>query len=186
MTSITRDATLTEVAALVSDALDKAGIVATLSGGAAVAIYTENAYQSKGLDFVTSAMVTDLAEALQPLGFIHAGSPTLATFEHPLVEWFIEFPPSPLTFGQLHVDPAECRLIDLSVGQLRIITPTHSVMDRLAAAIHWHDPQSRELAILVAVSQDVDWIALKAWFEAEGERSSEYERFREAVAARSG
>ncbi len=43
---------LTELAAIVSDALQRVGIVATLSGGAAVSIYTENRYQSEDLDFV--------------------------------------------------------------------------------------------------------------------------------------
>jgi hypothetical protein len=140
MSSITRESTLLEVAAIVSDALQKAGIAATLSGGSAVSIYTENAYQSRDLDFV------------------------MAT---------------------LYVDPKDCAVIDLSVGQLRIITPTQSVMDRLAAAYAWTDAQSRELAILVAANQVVDWNALKLWFTDEGESDAEFERFRNAVKAAS-
>jgi hypothetical protein len=57
MTKINRDSTLSDVAAIVSDALQEAGIAATLSGGAAVSIYSNNEYQSKDLDFVTAAMV---------------------------------------------------------------------------------------------------------------------------------
>jgi hypothetical protein len=41
MTGITENTTLVEFAALVSEALEDAGIIATLFGGAAVSIYTE-------------------------------------------------------------------------------------------------------------------------------------------------
>ncbi len=47
--------TIGELAAYVSQTLDAAGIKATLSGGAAVSIYTENEYESNDLDFVTAA-----------------------------------------------------------------------------------------------------------------------------------
>ena len=181
MTGITRESTLLEVAALVSDALQTAGIAATLSGGSAVSIYTENAYQSRDLDFVTAALIEDLIPALALLGFQHTGKTRLSQFEHPLIEWYLEFPASPLSFGDLYVDHKDCAVIDLAVGQLRIITPTQSVMDRLAAAFAWKDPQSREQAILVATSQVVDWDALKMWFTNEGESDAELERFRNAV-----
>ena len=42
---------------------------------------------------------------------------------------YVEFPPSPLSFGHLHVNPEDCAVIELPVGKLRIITPTQSVMD---------------------------------------------------------
>jgi hypothetical protein len=45
MPSISEKTTLIELAAIVSDALENAGIIATLSGGAAVSIYTDNRYQ---------------------------------------------------------------------------------------------------------------------------------------------
>jgi len=56
---ITKKTTLIELAAIVSDALENAGITATLSGGAAVSIYTDNRYESFDLDFVTAALVKD-------------------------------------------------------------------------------------------------------------------------------
>ena len=60
---ITETTTLTELAAIVSDVLEREGIVATLSGGAAVSIYTDNRYVSEDLDFVTVALVKDLRMA---------------------------------------------------------------------------------------------------------------------------
>ena len=184
MPDITARSTVAEVAAIVSDALDAAGIVATLSGGGAVTIYSENAYLSRDLDFVTSAMIAELKPVLEGLGFEHTGVPRLSQFTHPKVEWYVEFPPSPLTFGNLYVNPEDCAVIELAVGKLRIITSTQSVMDRLAAAYAWNDPQSRDQAILVAVNQDIDWEMLEAWFENEGVSNQEYQRFKDAVSRR--
>ncbi len=184
MPEITEHSTLEEVAAIVSDALDKAGITATLSGGSAVTIYSDNAYLSRDLDFVSSAMIGDLKPVLGRLGFEHTGVPRLSQFEHPEVEWYVEFPPSPLTFGHLQVNPEDCAVIDLAVGKLRIITPTQSVMDRLAAVYAWKDEQSRDQAILVAANQDIDWGALELWFENEGESKQAFRQFKDAVRRR--
>ena len=85
---------LVELAAIVSEALENAGITATLSGGAAVTIYSDNKYQSVDLDFVTAALVDDLTAALEPLGFVRAGRPRLSVFEHPKAKWYLEFPPA--------------------------------------------------------------------------------------------
>jgi len=74
--------------------------------------------------------------------------------------------------------------MELSVGKLRIITPTQSVMDRLAAAFAWKDVQSRDQAILVAANQDIDWKALELWFADEGVSDEQFARFRESVRAR--
>lgn len=178
---IKKNSSMVEVAAIVSDALEKAKIKATLSGGAAVTIYSDNAYLSKDLDFVTAALLEVLKPVMESLGFQHTGTPRLSQFDHPDVEWFVEFPPSPLAFGSLQVDHKDCGIIKLDVGELRIITPTHSVMDRLAAAIHWNDQQSHTQAILVAANNNVDWDAIRKWFLGEGESASEYERFRRLV-----
>jgi len=170
MVAITESTTLIELAAIVSDALGNAEIIATLSGGAAVAIYTENQYKSEDLDFVTVSLVDDLEIALSPLGFIRTGQPRLSVFEHPATRWYIEFPPAPLSFGNTYIDPSNCALIDTSAGTLRIITPTHSVMDRLIAATSWHEPQSLEQALLVTHHQyqKIDWAELDIWVNSEG------------------
>lgn len=181
MPNITAHSTVAEVAAIVSDALDAAGITATLSGGSAVTIYSDNAYLSRDLDFVTSAMIADLKPVLEKLGFENTGVPRLSQFSHPAVEWYLEFPPSPLTFGHLHVNPSDCAVLEFPVGKLRIITPTQCVMDRLAAAYSWKDEQSRDQALLVALKQDIDWPALKTWFANEGESEHEFQRFKDAV-----
>ncbi|MHC4307409.1 MAG: hypothetical protein ACYSR7_02150, partial [Planctomycetota bacterium] len=162
---ITEATTLAELAAIVSGALEREGIVATLSGGSAVSIYSDNRYVSEDLDFVTVALLEDLRLALEPLGFKHTGSPRLSVFEHPKTRWYLEFPPAPLSFGGTYVDPSRCALVDAGLGKLRIITPTQSVMDRLIAAAVWNEAQSLEQALLVAEHQrdNIEWEELDQW-----------------------
>jgi len=145
------------------------GVTATLAGGAAVSIYSENKYQSKDLDFVTSAHVENLKVALAKIGFQHTGKPRLSVFEHDHTDWYLEFPPGPLAFGNYYMDTAECELIETGFGKLRVISPTHSVMDRLTAAVAWDDKPSLEQAVLVAesVPRRIDWEQLATWVEAE-------------------
>ena len=51
MAAISGDTSVEELAAIISQTLEAAGIIATLSGGSAVSVYTDNAYQSHDLDF---------------------------------------------------------------------------------------------------------------------------------------
>jgi hypothetical protein len=166
---ITERTNLTELAAIISEALERNKIIATLSGGAAVSIYSKNKYQSADLDFVTSALVNEIKEALEPLGFKHSGNPRLSVFEHPATVWYVEFPPAPLGFGGTYVNPSNCALIKTNFGNLRIITPTQSVMDRLIAAAAWNEPQSLEQALLVVAHQidKIDWDELDRWVKNE-------------------
>jgi hypothetical protein len=177
---------LVQLAAVVSEALTEAGIVATLSGGSVVTIYTDNEFLSKDLDFVTASMLDELGPVMEELGFEHTGTPRLSVFTHPLVEWYVEFVPAPLTFGNLFANPAECATIETHAGKLRIISATQCVMDRLAADFAWGDPQSRAQAIRVAVSNDIDWAALRSWFVGEGKSEGEFEQFETAVARARG
>lgn len=169
MPPINRHTSLAELAATVSDALEAAGIVATLSGGAAVSLYSENRYKSSDLDFVTTALRDEIEAALAPLGFVHTGTPRLSVFEHPDVDWYLEFPAGPLTFGSTYVDVAQCIRLPTPAGEIRIITPTHSVMDRLSAAAFWHDAQALAQAKLVATHQAdlIDWPEIDRWVLAE-------------------
>lgn len=170
MSRITSETSLLELAALVSEALEAAGIVATLSGGSAVSAYTENSYESADLDFVTAALREALEPVLQPLGFVAAKNPRLSVFEHPDIKWYLEFPPAPLAFGGHYVDESQCARLSTPYGKVRIITSTHSVMDRLIAAAVWHEAQSLDQAILVATHnlESIDWRELDEWVTSEG------------------
>lgn len=166
MVKVTVDTTLEELATLVSEALADAGISAILSGGGAVSLYSDNEYESVDLDFVTSARLEAIAEAIAPLGFHRVGK--ARHFEHPHTAWYLEFPPGPLGFGETTVSEQDAATISTSFGTLRIITATQCVMDRLAAYAHWRDLQAYDQALMVARRQDVDWQALRDWARDEG------------------
>lgn len=158
--------TVTELAALVSQTLEAAGIKATLSGGGAVSIYTENEYESEDLDFVTSERRDALALALHPLGFTWADD--RRHFAHPRTALFLEFPPAPLQFGNKVIQHDDVPRLRTAWGLLRVITPTQCVMDRLAAYWHWNDRQSWDQAVMVARHRKVDYRTLTAYAQDEG------------------
>ena len=179
MAEITSDTSLEELAAMISQALESAGIVATLSGGAAVSIYTNNRYQSEDLDFVSSAAAGKLAKAVETLGFVPTEAQRL--FAHPQTPWLLVFPAGPLGFGEKIVNASGIQPIETAVGPLRVITPTYCVMDRLAAFVHWRDRQCYDQAVWVAQSQVIDWAELETWATNEGMPEDEWLIFWESV-----
>ena len=183
MSEIRPETSLQQRAVLISEALEQAGIVATLSGGGAVSIYTQNRYQSHDLDFVTSAAPRQLTAVVEALGFIPSSSKRL--YEHPQTQWLLEFPAGPLGFGHLVVDPRSLELLQTPWGALRVITPTLCVMDRLAAYCHWNDRQCWDQALLVACSNTVDMEQLRHWAEQGGLGPDQWQRFRAEVTRRS-
>ncbi len=167
-----------ELAVLVSKALEDAGITATLVGGAAVSIHSENEYKSMDLDFATAAMRESLTMALEPLGFQLAKDKR--HFVHPGTEYFIEFPPSPLEFGNRMVQHADIPRLETEWGPLRVITPTLCVMDRLAAYWHWNDRQSWDQALMVARHSEVDFDDLERFAQEEGVDLADIAKLRSA------
>lgn len=176
MTAITEATTLLELAVMISEALATAGITATLSGGAAVSIHSQNRYQSKDLDFATAASHQDLAGVVMSLGFTPSSAQRL--FEHPATQWLVEFPPSPLGFGNLEVDHRDIPILSTPFGELRVITPQLTVMDRLACYWYHQDPQCWRQAILIARAHELDWDALDAWAINEGQPREEILRLK--------
>jgi hypothetical protein len=158
---------ITDLAALVSQTLENAGITAVLSGGAAVMAYTSNQYASRDLDFVTSASLEDLEKAISPLGFSRRHRTRY--FQHPNTEFFVEFPAGPLTVGNELV--RSWGRISTQYGNLHILTPTQVVKDRLAAYFHWNDRQALDQATWVAKSNDVDMEDVTTWAQQEDART---------------
>lgn len=175
MSKITAESPLQEIAVLVSEALEKAGIPAVLSGGGAVAQYSENEYMTTDLDFITVERNKVIAPVVAKLGF----SPRGKEFHHPDSRFFLEFPPGPLSFGDRYVDSSETTTIKTRWGSLRVITPTHSVMDRLAWFAHSNDPQARTQAVMVARRQDVNWDEVYEWAANEGVNRAEIDNIRD-------
>jgi hypothetical protein len=163
---VNRDTSLEELAALISQALERFGIRATLSGGGAVSIYSDNRYESYDLDFITSERNTVIAKAIEPLGFRYEAG--MRDFHHPDSEYYVEFPPGPLAFGESTVPDDAAAMLETAFGPLRIVTPTQCVMDRLASYVAWNDNQAFDQAVMVARRHHLDWLELLEWSEREG------------------
>ena len=157
---------------IVCDRLSKAGISAFLSGGAVVTIYSENEYQSYDLDFVSHGDFKKITEVMTSLGFTREKG---RHFIHPHSEFFVEFPGTAATVGDEPIQ--EFEEIRTKAGVLRLLTPTHCVMDRLSAFYHWKDEQSLEQALLVAKAKSVSLQRVREWSAREGmnEKYREFE-----------
>jgi len=159
---LTADSAVEVVAALVSETLQAHGIVAVLSGGAVVSIYTENEFQSHDLDYISSETVGRISAAMQSIGFVRERG---RHFHHPATAFVVEFPAGPLMVGDQMVHRhAE---LETSYGVIRLLTPTDAVKDRLSAFFHWQDRQALEQALAICRRQPVDEADLARWAKAE-------------------
>lgn len=163
--------TQAELGAFVQSHLRDKGISLVLSGDAAVSIYSGGRYVSLDLDLVNvySSRFSLIRRAMQEIGFEERAR----YFKHPDSQFFVEFPPGPLTIGDEPVRQIE--EIELPTGTLRVISPTDCVKDRLAAYYHWEDRQSLEQAILVSEESDIDLDDIKRWSNKEG-KLADFER----------
>lgn len=166
MKEIARTTTLKDLAVMVAVTLQSNDIDAVLVGGAAVSLYSDNVYQTYDLDYVTRHTEAALSAALQPLGFIR--SPGSRHWIHPETDFMIEFPGDSLSFGETDMPFSSATTLSLSSGSIRVITPTQSVMDRLAAFTHWNDRQSLEQAKMISADNSIDWVLLHQWALTEG------------------
>jgi hypothetical protein len=162
--AITSKTSIEELAALVSQALAEAGLNAVLSGGAAVSIYTRNAYESGDLDFISNESMAAIQPVVEKLGFKREGR----SFVHDKAIYFLEFPPGPLAIGDQLIRENETATRETDRGTIRLLSPTQCVMDRLAAFFHWNDLQSLDQAVLVARNQKVSLKTIEAWAAKEG------------------
>lgn len=165
---------LGELAAFIDTHLRDNGINVVLSGGASVSIYSDHQYVSKDLDFIGRFSIDHkkVESAMLEIGFERQGR----YYHHPETSFFAEFISGPPTVGQ---DPiSEIHEVELGTGIVRVISPTDSVKDRLAAFYHWGDKQSLEQALLISKSNDIDIKNVELWSIREGKKTEfgEYER----------
>jgi len=161
-----------EIGALVVSHLKKVGIPVVLSGGAVVSIYSHAKYVSKDLDLVDIYFhkKSKIMDAMSEIGFVEYGR----YFKHPDSEFFIEFPPGPLSVGAEPI--REIIQKEYTTGVLMLISPTECVKDRLSAYYHWNDQQSLDQAVLVAANQDINLNEVRRWSEQES-KLAEYNIF---------
>ncbi|MBW8890386.1 MAG: hypothetical protein JF616_21745 [Fibrobacteres bacterium] len=145
--------------------LKKAGIDVTLSGGACVSIYTDNAYQSGDLDFIRQLHdgFEKVSSVMEGLGFEREGR----HFTHPDSGFFVEFPPPPISVGNEPPRSIVENVLKTDLGEMpvKMLSPTDCVKDRLCGYFYWNDLQCLEQAMMVAVArgEDLDMKELKRW-----------------------
>ncbi len=163
MKKITATVTIKDLAVIVSEHLRSKGLQATLVGGAAVTIYSNNEYQSRDLDFISPNDHQDLVIAMKELGFEREGK----NFFHPKCPFSVEFPSGPLAIGNEIPVKAEGEIVTKN-GKIKILSPTQSVMDRLAWFYHYNDRQCLDQALAVAKNHQVSLDKIKKLSEGEG------------------
>lgn len=160
--------TLPELAQYTYQGLKRENINVTLSGGACVSIYTHNAYQSIDLDFIRdlTTSIEEVATVMKGLGFKREGR----KFTHLQSEFYVEFPPPPLTVGEEPPRQLIEKELRTALGNLavKMLSPTDCVKDRLCAYFHWNDLQSLDQAIMVCRNQEIDLPEVERWALHEG------------------
>lgn len=173
-----RTRTLRSVGIEVGDALRRAGIYAVLTGGACATFHSRGACHSIDLDFVLAGEVSrfQLDDAMGQLGFKRHRD----RYVHPNHPYFVEFPRGPLAIG----DDVGIRPMLMRSGRqiVRMLSPTDSCRDRLAAFYHWNDRQSLRAAVLIAARNRVVMERIRRW-SAREDASEKFAEFRAAVQA---
>ncbi len=128
-----------------------------------VSIYSNNAYESFDLDFVSEAPSLLIDQAMKELGFRKRGG---RHYVHPMSRYYVEFVDGPAGIGNAWVTRHATRRT--RHGRLDLYDPTQCVMDRLAAWFHWGDAQGLEQALLVARRKVVRLTEIRRWAKGEG------------------
>lgn len=102
---------------------------------------------------------------MKELGFERKGR----DYHHLKTPYFVEFISGPPSVGQDSIE--EIQEVKMATGIIRIISPTDSVKDRLAAFYHWGDLQCLEQAIMVSRSQIIDIDKVESWSIREGKKA---------------
>jgi hypothetical protein len=167
------DMTQAELGAYVQSHLGANGIDVVLSGGAVVAIYTTGRYVTRDLDLVNrySARRSAIRAVMEELRFREEER----HFRHPDSDFFVEFPPGPLSIGEEEITGIVA--VETETGTLRTISPTDCVKDRLAWYYHFGDRQCLSQAMLVARARPIDIVDIRRWSEGEG-KLAEFEEIR--------
>jgi len=164
-----------ELAAYVCTALENAGIQTVLSGGSCVEIYSQGRYTSNDIDLIDrfNGGHRKIKEVLETIGFYEYK--TKRYFVHDETDLFLEFPRGPLGVGDSPVKKIAERKTE--TGNLKLLTPTDCIKDRLAAYYHWGDKQSLQQAIWVAEENVYDYDDVLHWSDEEG-MLDKFEHFR--------
>jgi len=159
----------------VASHLAKNGIQTILVGGAVVSIYSEGAYKSGDLDFVLETYLSSqLPKVLNEIGFERKDG---RHYKHPQCKHlFIEFQNPPAGIGE----DTQIKADERSVNgvNVKILSPTDCIRDRLASYIHFKTQDGLDQALLVAQRHPFNLSKVKRWCISEGasKEFSDFER----------
>jgi hypothetical protein len=175
---ITAKTSRLQLAAIVTETLQKNGIQASLVGGAVVSIYTDNEYESQDLDFISPADHKKITTAMETLRFQREGK----NFFHSETDLSVEFPTGPIGIGDRFPVKPEGKI---KVGKTEVIllSPTQSVMDRLAWFYFNNDRQCLDQAVMIALKQPISLKEIEEW-SAEEQQQDKYSIFIKTLKAR--
>ena len=162
MTDISATTTREQLAAIVVAKLREHKIDAVLVGGSVVSIYTSNKYESNDLDFIAPAAHKKIVQAMSELDFRAQGK----DFVHPKTSFTVEFPTGPIGIGDDQPVTPEGHLTVDGVT-IVMLSPTQSVMDRLAWFFFSNDRQCLDQAIWIAEKHPINIEQVKAWSKRE-------------------
>lgn len=170
---ITAKTSVQELLAIVSEHLSEKKISSVLTGGTVVSVYTDNKYESKDLDFISPHEHKELLKVMAEIEFTpDPGSKK--NLKHSKCPITIEFPATTVILGGKYeqVDHEE----EVHGVMVRMLSPTQSVMDRLAGFIAWKDPQNLDQAVWICEQQPVNFEKVKKWAKDEGASQDQLER----------
>lgn len=112
---------------------------------------------------------------MEAIGFIKDGR----YFIHENSQFYVEFPSGPVSIGNRKcVTPEGVQTIN--GVEVHMLSPTQSVMDRLAAWYYWKDRRSLFQAIEIAKNHKVDFEEVEKWSKEE-EEGELYKKFIEQL-----
>jgi hypothetical protein len=172
VSKITAKTTRKELAAIVVQKLREHQIDAVLVGGSVVSIYTDNKYESNDLDFISPASHKRIVEAMGELGFTARGK----DFEHEATDFTVEFPTGPIAIGDDQPVSPEGK-ITVDGVEIKLLSPTQSVMDRLIAFFVFNDRQCLDQAVWIAQKHPINMDHVRAWAKRE-RKEEQFDVFR--------
>ena len=162
------------LASLVSETLQNAGIDTVLAGGACVSIYSKGKYASGEPDFAANAKIEDIEEALEPIGFKKTPGSYFEKDECGFVLEFLSFRAA-VDKGAAVRKSGAARAV---TGTIQILSRTDCIKDSLTEFFLRKDRVSLEQSVQAAKSGIFDLKEVERWSKHEGH----FEKLREFIA----
>lgn len=139
--------------ALLSSLFARHHVQLTVVGGAAVQFYTQAEYVTGDLDAILVGDTIEMIEdVMGGLGFKR--TTMYRHFEHPLLPFVVEFPPSPMAVGSREL--SKVNIFKYGGSEVRVIRVEDIIMDRIIGGVEWdQDPLMDQARLLWIKNKDI-------------------------------